>query len=215
MQPHSDLAALQKSLSWRYATKKFDPARKIPQDLFDGLLRAAQLAPSSYGLQPWKFIVVNDPAVRAKLRPHAWNQAQITDASHLVVFARRSTVTGADVDRLIDRIVEVRKAPREALADYRNMMLGTVNKPGADHSAWNARQTYIALGFFLAAAAVAGVDACPMEGFDPAKFDEILGLGPDGYMSTVVVAAGYRAADDSFASSAKVRFDTKDVVRVV
>lgn len=200
------------ALSWRYATKKFDPARKIPDDTWNTLAEALTLAPSSYGLQPWKFLVIKDPALRARLRPASWNQPQITDASHLVVLCRRTTLTAADVDRYVDRIVEVRGVPKAALNDYRGMMLGSVNAPNANHSAWNANQVYIALGFFLAAAAMAGVDACPMEGFDKDQYDQILGLSGSGYASTVVAAAGYRAADDAFASMKKVRFPAADLI---
>lgn len=205
-------------LSWRYATKKFDPARKIPPATWSTLMSAAILSPSSYGLQPWKLVVVTNPALRQKLREASWNQTQITDASHLVVFARKREVTAADVNRFVDRIVEVRKAPREALAGYRDMMLGSVANPptlpGGGFDNWTSRQTYIALGFFLAAAAMLGVDSCPMEGFDPAKYDEALGLPALGYHATVLATVGYRAADDGFApdKSAKVRFAESDLV---
>jgi nitroreductase len=165
------------------------------------------LSPSSYGLQPWRFFIVGDPAVRQKLRSVSWNQSQITDASHLVVFARRSTMTPADVERYVERIIEVRGTPAAALNDYKNMMLGTVNsRDDAAKAVWNTNQVYIALGCFLASAAVLGVDACPMEGFDAAKYDELLGLPARGYNATVVATAGYRAADDMFADMKKVRF---------
>lgn len=204
--------------SWRYATKKFDPARQIPAEQWSALERAAMLAPSSYGLQPWKFVVITDPPLRRRLREASWNQPQITDASHLVVFARRAALTTADVDRHVDRIVEVRKVPREALADFRNMMLGSVASPGSvpggSIDTWVSRQVYIALGFFLSAAAMLGIDACPMEGFDPAAYDRLLGLPELGYRATVVAAAGYRSADDPFSpeKAAKVRFDSSEVI---
>lgn len=205
-------------LSWRYATKKFDPTRKIPAPAWSALEQAAILAPSSYGLQPWKFVVITDAALRSKLREASWNQPQITDASHMVVFARRREMTPDDVNHFVDRIVEVRHAPREALAGYRDMMLGSVaspaTMPGGNFDAWTSRQVYIALGFFLSAAAMLGIDACPMEGFDPAKYDEILGLSALGYCATVVATAGYRAPDDDFApsKSAKVRFPESEVI---
>ena len=183
-----------KQFAWRYATKKFDPARKIAPDTWAALEKATMLAPSSYGLQPWKFIVVTDPTVRAKLKGVSWNQPQITDASHLVVFARRSELNAADVQRWIDRIAEVRNAPHAALAGFRDMMLGSVASPaatpGGGFETWISRQCYIALGFFLAAAAMLGVDACPMEGFDPAQYDQILGLPAMGYKATVLATAG-------------------------
>lgn len=211
--PHDLLAAL----SWRYATKKFDPARRIDGAVWAALEQALVLSASSFGLQPWRFVVVDDPAVRARLRPASWNQPQITDASHLVVFARKLEVSPADVDRHIDRIAEVRGIPRAALADYRGMMLGSVANPaglpGGDMVTWTRSQVYIALGQFLTAAALLGVDACPMEGFDPGAYNEILGLPAQGYSAVVVAAAGHRAADDQFAAFAKVRFRHEDVVR--
>lgn len=203
---------LLQQLNWRYAVKKFDASRKIAPGTWSTLEKSMVLSPSSYGLQPWRFAVVTDTATRQKLRPVSWNQPQITDASHLVVFLRKEKTTPADVDKYVDRIIEVRKAPREALNDYRNMMLGTVNNPAVDHAAWNSRQVYIALGFFLSAAAMLGIDACPMEGIDNAKYDEILNLKGTGYTTTVVATAGYRADDDMFAKMAKVRFPENDVI---
>ena len=205
--------ALLAQLHWRAAIKNFDPARKISDATWHALEQSLVLSPSSYGLQPWKFFVVKDPAVRAALRVHAWNQGQITDASHLVVLARRADMQPGDVDKLIDRMVEVRAAPRESLEAYRGMMLGSITgKDPAHLSNWNARQVYIALGSFLTACAMLGVDACPMEGFDADKFDEVLGLKPLGYSATVVAAAGFRASDDPYSNAAKVRFKPTDVV---
>ncbi|MFO0836411.1 MAG: NAD(P)H-dependent oxidoreductase [Phycisphaerales bacterium] len=208
-------AQLIENLSWRYATKQFDPARKIGSEQWKTLEQAMTLAPSSYGLQPWGFVVVTDPKVREKLRAVSWNQPQITDASHLVVFCAKTNLGRADVDRYIDRIVQVRGVPRDALAGFRDMMLGTVEAPGANHLHWNQRQVYIALGFFLSAAAMLGIDACPMEGFDAAKYNEILGLTSQGLAATVIATAGYRSAGDSFAGMKKVRFDASDVIKRV
>lgn len=200
------------AFQWRYATKKFDPSRKISADVWSSLEKAAVLAPSSFGLQPWKFIVVTDPAIRAKLREKAWNQSQVTDASHLLVFARRTNVDRAYVQSYIDRVARVRSAPPESLAGYRDMMLGFIEKPGFDSSVWISRQLYIALGFFLSACAMMGVDACPMEGFDASAFDEILNLKKDGLATQVLAAAGYRAGDDPIASMAKVRFADEHLI---
>lgn len=207
------------ALSWRYAVKKFDAAKKVPAETWAALERALVLSASSYGLQPWRFVVVTDPAVRQKLRAASWNQSQITDASHLVVFCRKIEVTPADVQRYIDRIIEVRKAPAAALEDYRKMMVGSVSNPsslpGGDMVTWTRSQTYIALGQFLASAALMGIDACPMEGFDPKGYDEVLGLSKQGFLPVVLATAGYRASDDGFASMAKVRFADADVVKHV
>jgi nitroreductase len=222
--PHADDAvpplhpdALVRGLGWRASIKKFDPSRKIPEKTWGALERALVLSPSSFGLQPWRFLVVTDPAVRARLKAHSWNQPQITDASHLVVFARRREMTDADLDRHVDRIIEVRGVARATLDGFRSMVSGFVANPAMKDRAgeWNARQVYIALGVFLTSCALVGVDACPMEGFDPAGYDGVLGLPQHGYLTTVVAAAGYRAPDDPYSRVPKVRFPHADVVRRV
>ena len=212
--PALDGSALIERLHWRYAVKKFDPARKIPAATWAALEEVLRLSPSSYGLQPWRFVVVNDPALRQTLRAASWNQSQITDASHMVVFAARKGLGVQDVERFVDSIAQQRGVTREALAGYANAMLGFVSKPPAHvHlDTWSSRQTYIALGFFLEACALLGVDACPMEGIEPAKYDEILGLAKDGYASLCVATAGYRAADDKSAGLKKVRHPLGEVV---
>ncbi|MBC7772214.1 MAG: NAD(P)H-dependent oxidoreductase [Pyrinomonadaceae bacterium] len=209
--------SLLKQLNWRYAVKSFDPGKKIPAETWRTLEDAMILAPSSYGLQPWRFNVVIDPAVRSKLRAASYNQSQITDASHLVVFSRRSEMTAADVDRLVDRICEVRKTPREALTGLRDMMASSMSTPatlpGGSVDIYTARQTYIALGFLLSAAALLDIDACPMEGFDPVQYDEILDLRSTGYTATVVASVGYRSASDWLAPMPKVRFNRDEVIK--
>ncbi len=213
---------LLKSLEWRYATKVFDPARKIPADLWQTLERALVLTPSSYGLQPYQFLVIRDPAKRAELLPHSWGQKQVVDASHFVVFTAKTKMTEADVDRLIRRTVEVRNMPAEALTKndsqlvaYRGMMLGDVvhGPRGKTAHEWAARQACIALGNLMTCAAVLGVDACPMEGLVPAEFDRVLNLNGSGYATVVACALGYRSLGDKYAKLAKVRYDTKDLVR--
>lgn len=198
-------------LGWRYATKKFDPAKKIAPDLWSKLEHAVTLAPSSYGLQPWKFVVVTDPAVRQKLLPVSWNQPQVVDASHLIVFAAKNPPTAADVEAYVQHISAVRGAPTESLAGYKQMMLGSLSRMDAAAAhRWAARQCYIALGVFLSAAALMGVDACPMEGFQGDKYDEILGLKDKGLASVVMATVGYRSPADAVA--AKVRFPVDEVV---
>lgn len=202
------------ALDWRYATKKFDSAKKIPADTWAALEHALVTAPSSFGLQPWKFIVVTDAAARAKLLPASWNQTQVVEASHLVVFAVRKGVDEAWVDKFLARQVELRGGSLEALAGYRGMMTGFLQKITAagQLDAWATKQSYIALGQFMAAAAVLGVDACPMEGINPAAYDEILGLTGTDYATVVACAAGYRAADDKYAAAKKVRFPASELV---
>ncbi|MFM2082142.1 MAG: hypothetical protein RL380_833 [Verrucomicrobiota bacterium] len=204
-------------LNWRYATKVFDATKKIPADVWDTLAQALTLTPTSYGLQPYKFLIVQDAAQRAALLPHSWGQKQVVDCSHFVVFTARTDMKEADVDKLIQRISKVRGVPAESLGQYRGMMISDiVNGPrGKAAHEWAARQTYIALGNFMTSAAVLGVDACPMEGINPLEYDKILGLEGSGYKTVVACAAGYRAAGDKYATLAKVRYETADTVKVV
>lgn len=206
--------ALVGTLNWRYATKKFDASRKLDPATWQALEEALVLSPSSYGLQPWKFVVVQDPALRAKLREKAWGQSQVTDASHLVVFTHRTDLTEADIDRYLARIAEVRGVSLESLAGFGQMMVGSLVK-GPKHATiadWAARQAYIALGNLMTSAAALGVDATPMEGLDPAAFDRLLGLEGSGYATVVACAVGHRAADDASAALPKVRFAKEDLV---
>jgi nitroreductase len=205
---------LSEQLHWRYATKQFDPQRKISPADWAALEEALVLTPSSFGLQPWKFVVVTDPARREKLVPASWGQRQVAEASHLVVFARKTIFAEADIDALVRRISAVRGTPAEALAGYRDMMTGSLFK-GRDAAArmnWGDHQIYIALGNFLTSAALLGIDACPMEGIEPAKYDEILGLPALGLGTVVAATAGYRAATDKYAAQKKVRFEPQDVI---
>lgn len=206
--------ALLAHLKHRGAIKKFDPARRVPVEAWASLEAALVLSPSSFGLQPWRFVVVTNPALRAELRTHSWDQAQIVDSSHIVVFAVKKNIGAPDVERLIARIAEVRGTPAAKLEPYRQMMLGFF-KAGAgtmDVDAWSARQVYIALGFFMTSAAVMGIDTCPIEGINPAEYDRVLGLGKEGYGTLCVCAAGYRAADDPYSAMPKVRYEAKDIV---
>lgn len=209
-------AQLNAALNWRYATKAFD-TRKLPAETWKALEEALRLAPSSYGLQPWKFLVVTDPAVRAKLKPVSWNQTQITDASHLVVLARRTEITEPYVNEFFNQMVSERNADASKLEPYRQMMVGGVvkGKDAATQREWAARQVYIALGQLMASAAVLGVDTCALEGIDPAAYDEILGLKGSGYETVVACAVGYRSADDKYAGFKKIRFAADRVIKHV
>ncbi len=201
-------------LNWRYATKKFDPTNTIDPARWSALETALILTPSSFGLQPWKFIVITDPGVKQKLVAVSWNQAQPADCSHYVVFAARKSVGDAEVDHFIDSIVSVRGVPKESLKGYRDMMAGFASKAAKEGwvREWAIRQVYIAVGNFMTSAAAIGVDTCPMEGLSPPDYDTILGLEATGFETVVACAAGYRAADDKFASVPKVRFPASEIV---
>jgi nitroreductase len=202
-------------LHWRYATKKFDSTRKIPDDVWQTLEQSLVLAPSSFGLQPWKFFVITNPDLRQQLVEHTWGQTQVVDASHLVVFTIKKDVDAADVDRYVARMAEVQQTPVDALQGFSNVVKGFLAQPPypLDINEWSKRQAYIALGQFMTCAAMLGIDTCPMEGFIPAKYDEILGLTEQGYTSVVLCPAGYRAADDRAAARPKVRYEPQDVLR--
>ena len=205
---------LLEQLNWRYATKQFDPARKISAQDWATMEEALLLTPSSGGLQPWAFIVITDPAIRAKLLPASYGQAQITAASHLVVFAAKQDYNEADVDAYIQQTAKTRNVPVESLAAYRDMLVGgivkSMDQPARD--AWARNQTYIALGNLLTSAALLGIDACPMEGFDRAQYDEILGLKAKGLASAVIATLGYRSPTDKYAHATKVRFPKNQVI---
>ena len=208
--------SLIKALNWRYATKVFDPARKVSDADLKTLEQSLVLTPSSFGLQPYRFLVITDPALRAQLREASWGQSQVTDCSHLVVFLARQQMTEADVDHLIERIAQVRHDQPANLASYRSMMVGTlVTGPrAASVPEWAARQAYIALGQFMASAALLGLDTCPMEGLDPKKYDEILGLESTPFRTVVACPVGYRAEGDKYAALAKVRFPAEELVEL-
>lgn len=207
----SDLLA---ALRWRYATKQFDASRTIPAEVWSALEEALVLTPSSYGLQPWKFLVITDPALRAELRPFSWNQAQITDASHLVVFLAQREITLADLDRLIEATSAVRGLPVEQLGFYRDLMQkDLVDGPRrAIVDQWAKDQVYIALGNFMTCAALLGIDTCPIEGFSPPDYDRVLKLEDSPYRSAVVCAAGYRDETCKYATLAKVRYPANALI---
>ena len=207
--------ALLAQLNWRYATKKFDPAKKIVPEVWSALEHALLLTPSSFGLQPWKFIVITDPVVKQQLVPVSWNQTQPADCSHHVVFAVRKAVAEKDVDRFIESIVAVRGVAKESLKGYQDIMTGFAGNAAKEGwlREWGVRQVYIALGNFMTSAAVLGVDTCPMEGIEPANYDKILGLAGTEFETVVACAAGYRATDDKYAQLAKVRFAASEVIQ--
>jgi nitroreductase len=208
---------LLEALNWRYATKAFDPAKKIPTDTWATLEASLVLSPSSFGLQPYRFLVIHDKATRENLMPHTWGQRQVVDASHYVVFAARTSITEKEIDSFVALTANTRGLSPEALQGYRGMMTGMLLadqfKPRASH--WTALQAYIALGNLMTSAALLGVDACPIEGFAPAEYDKILGLPAQGYAAVVCCALGYRAPGDKYATAKKVRAAKADLIKTI
>jgi len=215
VEPYNNEEPVIQQLLWRYATKHFDTAKKIPAAKWAVLEQALSLAPSSYGLQPWRPFVIEDAQVRVRLRAVARNQPQVTEASHFVVLASMLSVSESCVEEFIARVARERGVPLERLADSRNKIIGDVVKgPRARSVAeWTARQAYLALGVLLSSAAQLGIDACPMEGFDPAGVDELLRLPEKGYSACVLCALGYRAADDAYGKLAKVRIPRSEFIQ--
>jgi len=201
------MSELLNKLEWRYACKKMDPAKAVPQDKVDRIVEAARLAPTSSGLQPFEVLVVSNAAVREQIKPKAWGQGQITDGSHLLVFAAWDNYTAERINMMFDLTNAQRGGTNEGWENYRQMLLKTYPSRDAqvnfEHA---ARQAFIGLGAALIAAAFEEVDATPMEGFDPKAIDEILGLSARGLRSVVIVPLGYRAQEgDWLVNLKKVR----------
>lgn len=204
-------------LNWRYAVKKFDSTRKISSRDLQTLKESLRLAPSSYGLQPWKFFIVQSPDLRKRLASASWNQPQIEDASHLVVVTHLKEMTEEYIDKYVHTISNVRGIPENELQPFRDLMINkvTTGPLALNQSNWTARQAYLAVGSFLTVAALLKIDVCPMEGIIPEQYDQILGLTDSPYGTIAVLAAGYRAEDDKTQFAKKVRFDLNDVISVV
>ena len=205
--------AILDALRWRYATKSFDPTKKLSEEQVGTLVESLRLTPSSFGLQTWKFLVVTDQETKDNLQKVSWNQPQVGDCSHHFVLCRPATYTPEDAVEFLDLAAETQKVPRESLEGYENMIGGFLgNMDGDARAAWMAKQVYIALGQLMAVCAVEGIDACPMEGFDATQYSAILGLEAKGLVPVVCCAIGFRAEDDHSAERAKVRFTTDQVV---
>lgn len=202
------------SLSWRYATKHFNPAKKLDEKTWQVLEKSLILSPSSYGLQPYKFILVQDQNLRKKLRAHSWNQPQIEESSHLIVFLCKKTMDEKYIENYVNLIAASRGIAASSLNDYKNMMVGDLVNGGKDIFNWSGKQAYIALGNLLTSAALLEVDACPMEGIDTKKYDEDLGLANDDYTTLCVCALGFRSVDDKYQNLKKVRFDEAKLIEI-
>ncbi len=205
-------SAITDALNHRYATKQFDPTKKISASDWQVLEEALRLTPSSFGMQPYKFVVVTDQKVKEELVAACWNQTQAAQCSHFVVFARNTDITVESVNQYVELIAKTRNISVESLKPLHGMMTGFVSGSTPEKLAeWAARQTYIALGNLMTAAAMLQIDDCPMEGIVAADVDRILKLNEKGCSSVVACALGYRAADDKYAGLAKVRFSKDEL----
>ena len=204
------------ALNWRYATQKFDTSKKLTDEQVQYLTDSVRLAPSAFGLQPFKILVITNPEIRAKLQAAGYGQPKISEASHLFVFAAVKNVDEAYIEKQVELTSQVRGVPMENLGGYRDMMTGAMQAAGeAGRRQWAARQAYLGLGSLIAAASLEGIDTGPMEGFDPKQFDEILGLEAKGLETVVICALGYRSAEDPNAAYKKVRQPTESFVHFV
>ena len=198
--------------NWRYATKKFDATKKISTEDLNTLKEAIRLSSSSYGLQPYKVIIVENPELRAQLQPASYGQAQVVDASHLIVFAQETNVNDETIDKYITKISETRNIPAESLASYGDFMKGGISSMSEEvRNIWASKQTYLALGNLLNAAAELKIDITPMEGFVPAKVNEIVGLDKLGLNASLMATIGYRHEEDATQHYKKVRKSNEEL----
>ena len=203
-------------LNWRYATKKFNPEMKISTGDFDTICESLRLVPSSYGLQPVKYIVVNDKSMREKLLPLAYNQPQITDASHLIVICSYRNISPNMVGEHLSLMSETRNIPLEDLSKFGENMDASFAKLSAEELCeWTAKQAYISLGHIMHTCANLRIDATPMEGFNKKSFDEALNLASKNLQSVLLLAVGYRSSEDNLARLAKVRKSTEDLFETI
>lgn len=198
-------------LNWRYATKQYDTSKKLTDEQRHLIMETMRLSPSSFGLQPWKFIHVTTPELRQKLREAAWGQSQVTDAAEFFVIASKTSMDQAYVDHFLQVVADTQGKPVEEFKGLHEMISGSVQARQSMIAEWNARQVYIPVGFALAVAAEHGIDAGAMEGFDAQKFDEILGLKEQGLASRVLLGFGFRSPDDKYQHAKKVRFPAEEV----
>lgn len=203
-----------KQFNWRYATKAFDPNKKISDKDFDTLLEALRLSPSSMGLQPWRFVVVRDPALREQLKPCINNKGHVTDSSHLIALCTIKDIDGTYLNNYLDYLVKEREQKPESIAAMKERYIGLLGKKtDEERQAWITAQVYIALGVLLTTCAMMEIDACPVEGYDPRMADEILGLDKYGIESRVLCPVGYRLAENDFlVNLKKVRYPKEQVI---
>jgi nitroreductase len=198
--------------NWRYATKKFDASKKISTEDLNTLKEAIRLSSSSYGLQPYQVIIVENPELRAQLLAAAYGQSQVVDASHLIIFANETNVGDETIEKYLTRIGDVRSIPVESLVGFGNYMKGTINNLAEDaKNIWASKQTYLALGNLLNAAAELKIDVTPMEGFNPAQVNEIVGLDKLGLNASLMATIGYRHEEDATQHLKKVRKSNEEL----
>ncbi|MDX9732342.1 MAG: NAD(P)H-dependent oxidoreductase [Bdellovibrionales bacterium] len=208
------LTLIQNALNWRYATKKYDPTKTLSKEEWSAIETALLQAPSSYGLQPWKALLIESKDLRAQLREISWNQPQVTDASHYVVLLARDAVSETDIDTYMQRIAEVRGVDLDSLQGFKDMLVKNVVQglePNARHT-WAQRQAYIGMGFALETAALVGVDATPMEGLDARAYDKLLKLENTGWKTVAAIAFGHRHAEDAYQTLKKVRKEASSLI---
>ena len=199
------------AMQWRYATKKYDDTKKVAEKDIETIMEAVRLAPSSFGLPVYKIILVKNEDLRKQLRESAWGQSQLTDASNIFIFAVKTDIGQKDIDAFVQLTAETRDMSVESLAGMKNGMSGILNMTAEQRTTWTTRQAYIGLGILLETSAMMEIDATPMEGFQPEKFDEILGLPEKNLKSVVMAAVGYRSSDDKYAEMKKVRQNKSDL----
>ena len=201
------------SLSWRYATKKFDTNKKLSENKVKTLKEAFNLTATSFGLQTISMLVISNEDLKKSLIEHAYNQKQVYEASHLLVICIQNDIKDKDVNDYFDNIKVIRNTPETILESYRNYLLQSMrDKSVEERQQWSMNQAYIALGNLMTVCAIEGIDSCPMEGFNPEKYDEILNLKDKGLKSLLLLPVGYRAEDDMFATFKKVRKDINKTI---
>lgn len=203
-------------LNWRYATKAFDKNKKVSKEDLDTIIEAFRLSPSSFWLEPWKLIIVENTETREKLLEHSWNQKQIVDASHLLVFTRVNDIKSSHMDKFLDNNSKISWASREDLKWYENMMKGYFS-PMDENSLklWSHEQINIALWFVMSVLSRLRIDSCAVWGFNPEKYDEILWLKEKWLSSVVVLPIWYRDESDKYISKPKIRFPKEQVFEVI
>lgn len=205
-QKKQSMSQVLQALKWRYAVKKFDTDKRLPQDKISILKEAFDLTATSYGLQPVRLVIIEDKPLQEALVEASMGQRQVADASHVLLFCIETKVDGAYVKSYFDNVKAIRNTPDDILNPFRSYLLDVFeNETEQNTKAWAAKQAYLAMGNLLTICALEEIDACPMEGFDPAAYDAKLDLAAHGLSSVLVMPVGYRAEDDMFAGFKKVR----------